>query len=108
MGIFDKAKRAYTLAEVIIVLVIISIVVSVTMRVAKMRLDNITSYTYYHAYDLLNDMVAQMVAGYDPEQDRYMEVANASLDTLSRFQSSYNELFVFGSKISNYRNTSKY
>lgn len=104
MGIFDKAKRAYTLAEVIIVLVIISIVVSVTMRVAKMRLDNITSYTYYHAYDLLNDMVAQMVAGYDPQQDRYMEVANASLDTLSRFQSSYNELFVFGSKISNYHN----
>lgn len=104
MGIFDKAKRAYTLAEVIIVLVIISIVVSVTMRVAKMRLDNITSYTYYHAYDLLNDMAAQMVAGYDPQQDRYMEVANASLDTLSRFQSSYNELFVFGSKISNYHN----
>ena len=87
MGIFDKAKRAYTLAEVIIVLVIISIVVSVTMRVAKMRLDNITSYTYYHAYDLLNDMAAQMVAGYDPQQDRYMEVA--------RVPSSYSNLFLF-------------
>ncbi len=104
MGIFDRVKRAYTLAEIIIVLVVIAVVVAVTMRVAKTKLDNITTYTYYSAYGVLNDVTAQMVAGYDPQQDRYMEVANASLDTLSRFQSSYNELFVFGSKISNYHN----
>lgn len=104
MGIFDRVKRAYTLAEIIIVLVVIAVVVAVTMRVAKTKLDNITTYTYYSAYGVLNDVTVQIVAGYDPQQDSYMEMANASLDTLSRFQSSYNELFVFGSKISNYHN----
>ena len=104
MGIFNRLKRAYTLAEVIIVLVVIAVVVSVTLRVAKMRLDNITTYTYYSAYDLLSDVTGKMLTEYDPQQDRYMEVANASLNILSRFQSSYNELFVFGSKISNYHN----
>lgn len=104
MGIFNRLKRAYTLAEVIIVLVVISVVVSVTLRVAKMRLDNITTYTYYSAYDLLSDVTGKMLTEYDPQQDRYMEVANASLNILDSFQSSYNELFVFGSKISNYHN----
>ena len=61
MGIFNRLKRAYTLAEVIIVLVVISVVVSVTLRVAKMRLDNITTYTYYSAYDLLSDVTGKNV-----------------------------------------------
>ena len=53
MGIFDRVKRAYTLAEIIIVLVVIAVVVAVTMRVAKTKLDNITTYTYYSASQLL-------------------------------------------------------
>ncbi len=100
MGIFNRLKRAYTLAEVIIVLVVISVVVSVTLRVAKMRLDNITTYTYYSAYDLLSDVTGKMLTEYDSQQDRYMEVANASLNILDSFQSSYKRLFNISSKIS--------
>ena len=68
-------KSAYTLAEIIIVLVVIAVVVAATMRVAKTRLDNITTYTYYAAYSVLNDVTAQMLADYSPSRNEYTDVA---------------------------------
>lgn len=73
MGIFDRVKKAYTLAEIIIVLVVISVVVAVTMRVAKTRLDNVTTYTYYSAYGILNDVTAQMLADFNESNNDYMD-----------------------------------
>ena len=75
MGIFDRVKRAYTLAEIIIVLVVIAVVVAVTMRVAKTKLDNITTYTYYSAYGVLNDVTAQMLADFNPSRNEYIDLA---------------------------------
>ena len=75
MGIFNRVKRAYTLAEVIIVLVVISVVVGVTMRVAKARLDNITTYTYYAAYNVLNDITGQMLADFNPSRTEYTQIS---------------------------------
>ena len=75
MKIFRDIKRAYTLAEIIIVLVVISVVVACTMRVAKNRFDNITAYTYYSAYGVLNDVTAQMLADYSPTKNEYTEIA---------------------------------
>ena len=45
------------------------------MRVAKTRLDNITTYTYYAAYSVLNDVTAQMLADYSPSRNEYTDVA---------------------------------
>ena len=75
MGIFDRVKRGYTLVEIIIVLVVIAVVVAVTMRVAKTRLDNITTYTYYSAYGVLNDVTAQMLADFNPSRNEYIDLA---------------------------------
>ena len=75
MKIFRDIKRAYTLAEIIIVLVVISVVVAVTMRVAKTKLDNITTYTYYSAYGVLNDVTAQMLADFNPSRNEYIDLA---------------------------------
>lgn len=92
MGIFDRVKRAYTLAEIIIVLVVIAVVVAVTMRVAKMRLDNITTYTYYSAYGVLNDVTAQMLADFNPNREEYTEIS-------SSVHSDYSNLFLFLPKL---------
>ena len=72
---YSYKKSAYTLAEIIIVLVVIAVVVAATMRVAKTRLDNITTYTYYAAYSVLNDVTAQMLADYSPSRNEYTDVA---------------------------------
>lgn len=45
------------------------------MRVAKTRLDNITTYTYYTAYSVLNDVTGQMLADYSPSRNEFTEVA---------------------------------
>ncbi len=45
------------------------------MRVAKTRLDNITTYTYYAAYSVLNDVTAQMLADYSPSRNEFTDVA---------------------------------
>ena len=68
-------KSAYTLAEIIIVLVVIAVVVAATMRVAKTRLDNITTYTYYAAYSVLNDVTGQMLADFNPSRNEFTDVA---------------------------------
>ena len=68
-------KSAYTLAEIIIVLVVIAVVVAATMRVAKTRLDNITTYTYYAAYSVLNDVTAQMLADFNPSRNEFTDIA---------------------------------
>lgn len=72
---YSYKKSAYTLAEIIIVLVVIAVVVAATMRVAKTRLDNITTYTYYTAYSVLNDVTGQMLADYSPSRNEFTEIA---------------------------------
>ena len=72
---YSYKKSAYTLAEIIIVLVVIAVVVAATMRVAKTRLDNITTYTYYAAYSVLNDVTGQMLADFNPNKDDYIKTS---------------------------------
>ena len=45
------------------------------MRVAKTRLDNITTYTYYAAYSVLNDVTAQMLADFNPSRNEFTDIA---------------------------------
>ena len=43
-------RLAYTLAEVVIVMLVIAVVAGVSIKITKAKLDNIISYTYYMGY----------------------------------------------------------
>ena len=42
--------RGYTLAEIVVVMLIIAVVVGVSIKITKAKLDSVISYTYYAAY----------------------------------------------------------
>lgn len=64
---------AYTLAEIIIVMLIIAVIVAVSIGITKAKLDNIVSYTYYNAYSTLRTISAEMLADWDPTDPEYKE-----------------------------------
>ena len=49
--------RGYTLSEIFVVMLIIAVVVGVSIKVTKSRLDNIISYTYYSTYSTLRSVI---------------------------------------------------
>ncbi|MFI3300701.1 MAG: prepilin-type N-terminal cleavage/methylation domain-containing protein [Candidatus Gastranaerophilales bacterium] len=59
--------RAYTLAEVMITMMIVAVVASVGMGVTKFRYDSITSYTYYSAFNSLRTIAKSLIASSDNE-----------------------------------------
>ena len=63
----------YTLAEVIIVMLIIAVIVSVTIGITKAKLDNVLSYTYYNAYSTLREITRKMLADWDPTDPEYKQ-----------------------------------
>ena len=70
-----KRFFGYTLAEIIVVMLIIAVIVAVTIGVTKHKLDNIVTYTYYSAYSTLRTATAQILADYDPTDERYQAKA---------------------------------
>ncbi len=67
----NKLKFAYTLAEVVIVMLIIAVVVSISIKITKSKLDNITSYTYYTAYTTLKSVTSEMLKDFDADEEDY-------------------------------------
>lgn len=65
-------KRAYTLAEVIIVMLIIAVVVSIGIKLAKTKLEHITSYTYYSAFSVVRNVTAEMLNDFNAEDENYI------------------------------------
>lgn len=68
-------KSGYTLAEVIIVILIIAVVVGVSIKIIKAKLDNVVSYTYYSGYSILRGVTGQMVADFRATDETYTNVA---------------------------------
>ncbi len=66
-----KGLCGYTLAEIVIVMLVIAVIVAVTIGITKHKLDNIVTYTYYSAYSSLRTATSQMLVDYDPKDDRY-------------------------------------
>lgn len=62
---------AYTLAEIVIVMLIIAVIVAVTIGITKAKLDNIISYTYYNAYSSLRDVTIEMLRDWDAKDPDY-------------------------------------
>ncbi len=64
-------RFGYTLAEIVIVMLIIAVIVGVSIKVTKSRLDNVISYTYYSTYSTLRSVTSNMLADYNPNDDLY-------------------------------------
>lgn len=69
----NLAYSAYTLAEVIIVMLIIAVIVAVSLGITKVKLDNIISYTYYNAYSSLKKISTEMLSDWDPANPEYKQ-----------------------------------
>ena len=93
-------KCAYTLSELVVVMLIIAVIVSVSIKLTKMKLDNITSYTYYAAYSTLRSVTSEMLRNFNAEDEAY-GLADVSLNQnifnkLNRFLTSTIFLPAFG------------
>lgn len=77
MGVLMKKEirrllpGGYTLAEIVVVMLIIAVVVGVSIKVTKAKLDSVISYTYYGAYSTLRSATSEIIADYDPNKDIY-------------------------------------
>lgn len=58
------------------VMLIIAVVVGVSIKVTKSRLDNIISYTYYSTYSTLRSVISNMLADFNPEDEMYKADGN--------------------------------
>ena len=66
---------AYTLAEVVIVMLVIAVVAGVSIKITKAKLDNIISYTYYMGYSTLRNVTGQMLGDFKSTDNEYMQTA---------------------------------
>ena len=64
---------AYTLAEVVIVMLVIAVVAGISIKITKAKLDNIISYTYYMGYSTLRNVTGQMLGDFKSTDDDYMQ-----------------------------------
>ncbi|MFQ8626938.1 MAG: type II secretion system protein, partial [Candidatus Gastranaerophilaceae bacterium] len=64
-------RFGYTLAEIVIVMLIIAVIVGVSIKVTKSRLDNVISYTYYSTYSTLRSVTSNMLADFNPNDEIY-------------------------------------
>lgn len=81
-------KKAYTLAEVVIVMLVVAVIVGVSIKITKAKLDNIVSYTYYSGYSTLRGITAQMLKDFKATDESYTDVAYMRLfPFLSKFGS---------------------
>lgn len=70
-----RLRRSYTLAEVVVVMLVIAAVVGVSIRITKAKLDAVVSYTYYAAYSTLRSVTQVLVSDFDPDNEDYTSVA---------------------------------
>ncbi len=74
---------SYTLAEVVIVMLVIAVVVAVSIRITKAKLDSIVSYTYYSAYSTLKGVTRSLLSDFDKDDEDYMAMLKTNLSSFS-------------------------
>ena len=60
---------AYTLAEVIVTMLVIAVIVAVSIKITRTKLDSILSLTYYSAYSSIKSVTTEMVGGFRANED---------------------------------------
>ena len=63
-----KKLRAYTLAEIVVTMVIMAIVAGISIKISRAKLDNIITYTYYTAYSTVKTAVSQMLVDFSVKE----------------------------------------
>lgn len=63
-----KKLRGYTLAEIVVTMVIIAVVAGISIKIARAKLDSIITYTYYTAYSTLKEVATQMIIDFNLEE----------------------------------------
>ena len=55
-----KFRKAFTLAEIVITIIVLGIVVAVTMKITETKISRVNRYNYYAAYTVLSDLAAEL------------------------------------------------
>lgn len=79
-----RFKFGFTLIEVVVVMLIIAVIVGISIKIAKTKLDNITSYTYYAAYSNLRSLSSAMVSDFNVDDDNYGVVRQVNNGLLAK------------------------
>lgn len=91
-----KLKIAYTLAEIVIVLLIIAVIVSVSIKTTKTKLDSIVSLTYYSAFNTLKHVSDTMLKEYRDTEDyraNTTDIGDSSHETIPRSGEKFCAMF---------------
>ena len=65
----QSKKNAYTLAEVVITMLIIATVVAISIKISATKLNSLVSLTYYSAYSTIKSVTNEMLGDYRPVDD---------------------------------------
>ena len=71
-------KFGFTLTEIVIVMLIIAVVVGVTIRITKAKLDQITTYLYYGAFGTTKAVVQEMFNNYKFSDEDYIDTTSCN------------------------------
>lgn len=63
-----KKTRAYTLAEIVITIIVIAIVAAITVKASRAKLDSIITYTYYAGYSTIKTVASQMMVDFSSKE----------------------------------------
>lgn len=61
---FNRKKFGYTLTEVVIVMLVTTIIISISMKISKTKLNSLVSLTYYNTYSTLKSVTDEMLGDY--------------------------------------------
>lgn len=81
-------KKAYTLAEVVIVMLIIAVIAGVSIKITKTKLDKVISYTYYSAYSSVSGVTRSMLLDNRREEDDQAQLVYQSKNILAKITDS--------------------
>lgn len=78
MGVSKNIFRncAYTLTEIVIVMLVVAIIIAVTIKITTAKLDNIVAYTYDSAYSTLREVSRKILSEFNANDDKYFTSIN--------------------------------
>src|SRR5574344_587726 len=69
--------KAFTMFEIGLVMVIVTVLAGVTIRITKAKYDSVTSYLYYSAYDQLKESVSEVYTDMNSTVKKYETVTGS-------------------------------
>lgn len=78
MGVSKNILRncAYTLTEIVIVMLVVAIIIAVTIKITTAKLDNIVAYTYDSPYSTLREVSRKILSEFNANDDKYFTSIN--------------------------------